>query len=323
MVSLVFYLDKDRLLVIDLHKRIKFEFLFSSEIVNNLRIKNLDGLKKALANFLTNNPLSPGTGVLLLSDNLVFQRIIPNDGNTKREVNKFLAEIPFESEHVRKKMIDSKIGTTIFATDCTFYDLIGKTLDQNFFTINAVVPLSAFKFDQIDIDSAESIIKEKTKIDQYNFLDNNQTASFKLRYFLIPLILPIIFLGGFFTVQSIKDKNIITISRTGPTITQSPSSIPTVSLTKATVKIIVLNGTGRAGSAGKFAEVLKEKGYQSVETGNADSYNYQNLSISFKESAVNFWNDLVGDLSQNYKLSSSSAFLEASTPEDIQIILGK
>ena len=52
------------------------------------------------------------------------------------------------------------------------------------------------------------------------------------------------------------------------------------------IKVEVLNGNGQAGSANKVASELKRKGFDVINTGNADSFDYKNTVIIYKDGNV-------------------------------------
>lgn len=75
-----------------------------------------------------------------------------------------------------------------------------------------------------------------------------------------------------------------TAATTTDTIIKTPQN-------KAEITVSILNGSGITGYAGKIANILKEGGYTSVTTGNADSFDYNDATIrysdGFKETAEN------------------------------------
>lgn len=66
------------------------------------------------------------------------------------------------------------------------------------------------------------------------------------------------------------------------TTTQTPEE-PQPALDKAQVTVQVLNGSGTAGLAGVYAQKLRDDGFSSVSTGNADKFTYQGVTIQFLE----------------------------------------
>lgn len=101
------------------------------------------------------------------------------------------------------------------------------------------------------------------------------------------------------------------------------SPVDSSGLDRSKLSVIVQNGSGTEGVAGKAAGILKEFGYNVSSTGNADNYNYQGVTIKVKKEKSEFLNLLKKDLSKSYKIASASSDLPSSSPSDALIIIGK
>src|SRR3990167_9003906 len=82
------------------------------------------------------------------------------------------------------------------------------------------------------------------------------------------------------------------------------------------------NGSGEAGVAGKAAGILKDLGYL-ASTGNADNFNYSNVTIQVKSTKSDYLALLKKDLSASYTIGSSSSDLSATSSADALVIIGK
>lgn len=105
----------------------------------------------------------------------------------------------------------------------------------------------------------------------------------------------------------------------------SPSPVATTSATrinKAEAKIRVLNGSGKAGMASVVKEFLESKGYKVTSIGNADSFDFAQTVIRFKQTFKNFQEALLVDLSDKYSVKVSGDALEATDSADIEVIAG-
>ena len=106
----------------------------------------------------------------------------------------------------------------------------------------------------------------------------------------------------------------------------APSPRPTSgAITSAhDLAIQVVNGSGTVGAAGEVQSFLKGKGYTNLDTGNADNFDYQGVSVKIKSSRNKFLGALQTDLKEKYTLSASgSGTLAESSAFDAQIIVGK
>jgi len=115
-----------------------------------------------------------------------------------------------------------------------------------------------------------------------------------------------------------------------PSITAAPTVTPiSNSVDKATgldrskLSIIVQNGSGAEGVAGKAETVLKNLGYDVVSTGNADNFNYTNVVIQVKAARSDYLGLLKTDLGLSYTIGSNSADLPDSFSTSALVIMGK
>ena len=157
-----------------------------------------------------------------------------------------------------------------------------------------------------------------------------------LRWILVGLVVLFclgIIGGGIFVYQkTLKNKKDKEAAVPTPTPFSTPSEItpteealpsPTPKISRADLKIKILNGTGVPGTAGEGAELLEKLGWQGIKTGNADNFNYQKTVIQIKESKKAYFDLLKGDLSSKYTLEEKPQPLSEDDKFDAVVILGK
>ena len=156
--------------------------------------------------------------------------------------------------------------------------------------------------------------------------DNYSQNKFKpLKFIIITIAIILIIAGLFFIVlpmlnkTSSPDKTPVSEEKTQPTSTPVPEPTPD----KETISIKVLNGSGTAGVASKLAEELEDLGYKDVETGNADDYNYEDITIQTKEDKEDYGDLVKNDLEDNYIVSIDSEALDEDDEFDVIVIFGK
>lgn len=109
-----------------------------------------------------------------------------------------------------------------------------------------------------------------------------------------------------------------------PTLKPSASSIDQASgLDRKDLSVTVQNGSGEAGVAGKAADVLRNLGYNVAGTGNADNFNYSDVTIQVKSPKKDFLALLKKDLSTNYTIGSATSDLSATSSSEALVIVGK
>jgi len=108
-------------------------------------------------------------------------------------------------------------------------------------------------------------------------------------------------------------------------ITPSPlpaTPTPTISTKKEEIKIKILNGSGIKGKAIELKDILKNKGYQEILTGNADNFDFENSEIQVKKSKIEIINLIKNDLKDTLEIVKQSDLDEKETA-DVIITFGK
>ena len=189
----------------------------------------------------------------------------------------------------------------------------------------------------------------QSPISQFNYSSETSKKPKKFVYFVIFFVIII----GFFLIKNIffgsnKQKEELTPTP-APTEFQFPTDTPTPSvspkkseeptpttaikainpvdsstgLDRSTLSIEIQNGSGEVGVAAKGAGVLKDFGYKISSTGNADNYDYTEVTIKVKSTKTNFLALLKKDLGFSYTVGSASADLDSSSTADALVIIGK
>lgn len=107
-----------------------------------------------------------------------------------------------------------------------------------------------------------------------------------------------------------------------PTPTPASSVDAATGLDRADLSVIVQNGSGTAGAAGEAAELLRDLGYNVVSTGNADNFDYEDVTIRVKSSEKDYLPLLNKDLSDEYSIGDTSSDLSATSSADAIVIIG-
>jgi hypothetical protein len=165
---------------------------------------------------------------------------------------------------------------------------------------------------------------------------------------IIFLIIAIILVGGYFffrksgkeesatvekvIIPTVKEKVTPTPEEETPTPEEeteeekpTASPIPTSGKIESAkdLNIQILNGSGEVGVAGKIKTYLSDKGYKNLYTGNADNYDFENVTINIKDSRKTYTQTIKDDLSSDYTINDNTGVLSSSSEYDVQIIIGK
>jgi hypothetical protein len=142
--------------------------------------------------------------------------------------------------------------------------------------------------------------------------------------FLLGLTLGAGLIGGIFYYKLKVEKVSSTPSTPTPVVTTTisePKETPKPEVKLSDLKVLILNGSGIKGEAGKVEELVKKTGFEKTETGNADSYNYQETVVFLKDNLDSSIYDKISESLSGYSLKKDT--LEESSAYDIKIIVGK
>ncbi|KKQ64519.1 MAG: Cell envelope-like protein function transcriptional attenuator common domain protein [Candidatus Daviesbacteria bacterium GW2011_GWA2_38_24] len=110
-------------------------------------------------------------------------------------------------------------------------------------------------------------------------------------------------------------KNIVTIT---PTVVPSTPT-PTPNFKKEEVKIKILNGSGVKGKATEIKEILKNKGYTEIITGNADNFDFKITEIQVKKDKKQLGEMIKNDL-KDYVSAPKISILDDKEASDLVLI---
>jgi len=109
-----------------------------------------------------------------------------------------------------------------------------------------------------------------------------------------------------------------------PTPTKTPSPTPTPSFKKENLKIKILNGAGIVGKAAELKNILDNKNYGEVLTGNADNFEFKQTIIQVKANRQEAAEWIKKDLEEVLpKTKIKIETLDEKTAADLILIIGK
>lgn len=320
----------------------KEEYLeFSSDTVKDTDIINPNQYEKLVQDFLVTNNLKRQKALLVLSEGIVFQKIIPftDIKMLEEEFANFVEMVPIESENLRKKYVKIDGNIYLFAINKWLIEKLIEILKKLNWDIMTVVPLTLFTDEDIlNVELIKKIISNKQLIKKADFLTDaspvisSSGINKKILIFLLILLLIIIFLSGALLIRNYfinKNKLAQSLSKTLPPLsTATDSANPKIAtqpatLSKGQLSVTVLNGTGIAGQATKVKNLLIELGLTKIETDNAEGANAEDTVVIFssgvpdslQEEVINLLKERFDNVSTQKNISSPSA--------DILITTGK
>lgn len=200
-------------------------------------------------------------------------------------------------------------------------DIKGK--DEDVLNLKPAFEIKAEEGDEAKVIASELLEEEKQKAE-------SKIKGFKAFIFII-LILAIAVIGTmiFFYQRKISQLRTESLASPAPTLAPTPTPKEVVQEEPKVVDILtysiqVLNGSGVAGRALEIEEILIDEGFETLETSNADSFDYQDITISTKSDvSEDFYSEIKALFEDEYLVNLSSNALSDDSQFDAVLIVGE
>ncbi len=266
--------------------------------IKNSEVTDKEKLKEAIVDFLAKTEIKKQKVILVLGDDVIFQKIIPF--TTREELlekdREFFINTNLDSQSLSKKTLKNGNEVYLIAANRQLYNCVIEAFDAVSWRINYAVPAFVFgiKNNKMEINDSALLLKNGSLIKNSNFLENESKEN-KTKYIIFGAVFLIIILLVFavFKLQIFKsflmgnnDSNINTVILPSsiPTVTADPSRTPTLILVnKKDLKIQILNGTGVPGQAKLVKNNLETLGYTNIFTGNVNNATNTATLVTFSQ----------------------------------------
>ena len=146
-----------------------------------------------------------------------------------------------------------------------------------------------------------------------------------MKIFIISFVVTVIVaaIGGFVLWNKRSSTPFVDLTPT-PTrpVVETPTAAPTqAQINKAELKVQVLNGSGTAGEAGRVESLLEADGFETIETGNADNYDYAETIIQLKASLPTEFFNQIENVLVPYEVEAGETLTDDSD-YDVVVIVG-
>ncbi|QQS38410.1 LytR C-terminal domain-containing protein [Candidatus Woesebacteria bacterium] len=160
---------------------------------------------------------------------------------------------------------------------------------------------------------------------------NDEPSGNKLKIFIVFVIVAIVLGvigGGLFYYQKNTPDAIdnTQVTPTPNTVIPSPTPLPNVTtkpLDLENISVSVLNGSGKAGEAGKAAKLLTDAGFQEATPDNADSSDFTITYVVVKKDAPDgLYKEISEVLGKTYQVELSDDILDDKSEFDAEVTIG-
>lgn len=326
---------------------------FPKDVAQNDEIFNQAKFEALLLDFLGKTIVKGQETIIVLSDEVLFQKIIPASKDESAQVQKFYEEVPLDPQKIVKKEIRQKDGLHLIVTNKSLFETIKNILAKLGHVTEMVIPATLLNLSQSQTLTGEDVGKilsgaEKAKDADFLTDDKAQTDNqtqdeqapkespenqnpFKNKMLMLLVVIFILLIGVLTAFYFVKKPHIpmkipfITQKKTVVSINAS-SPLPsknTVSqeseIDRSQIKVQVLNGTGKAGQALKVKEKLQNLNFSLIETANTPTQDFVKTEISFASSIPqSVRNEIQQELEKNFQ---EVQVLEDQTNQNYDIVI--
>ncbi|MEK7565899.1 MAG: LytR C-terminal domain-containing protein [Patescibacteria group bacterium] len=281
---------------------------FPEEVVANLEVIDNKRFGEILESFLI---IAKGFGkvVVALAPEVVFSKTFEGkyDSVMEGEIKKFLDGVPLLPEKIARKIVTEENGFSVWATNRELYAAVVSALVKNGLTVEAVTPTGTTN----------------------NFLIGKEELNWEPGGFNLKRLIMIMGIAVGVVAVALAVKGLLTRSSDDTpspvaTTIKEEQKIESVVFFKELkdIKVLVLNGTGAPGIAGRTAKILEKLGYMGVTTGNAKPQNETETKVTVTNAvSPETLSGLKGELEKVFEKIVVAATPSASV--DILIVTGK
>lgn len=317
-VKAVLYIT-DQAVAVQSDKGVLKTIVFPEGLSVEKKLRDREALEQLLRDELAPLSKKVPTVVIVLGPSVLFQTSVSKKDEIEAAREVLLGSLPFSKDVASEKTIATPRKTYLLATNRDYYATLQAAAEKVGINVQAVLPLSLFsdvpdgeKLSKPDIktilqkqslypagDFLTEFVRENKEISQEEPQEvpdadfspkepilYEKTLTWNTSRLLLILgflIILTILMGGLIYTQQmhqrrVSGEKVVTRERE---VTLTPTPTPVTEVAKSDLKVMVENGTGTPGQAGKVKDLLTESGYTSVETGNADTSDHTQTEVTF------------------------------------------
>lgn len=312
---------------------------FQTSAVRHLEVVSKDEVTKTLVDAFKSANLSRQNAIILLSDHIIFERLIPGDDPeiVKKALAKFYNDVPLDEAHIAKKIMPLKGSVLALAANRELYSLIIEVAREFEWKIKAVIPMTPFaklaENVQLTSDQVSQVLDSGQVFKETDFLSENslplqktekseeeRAEGDKSKAKIVLTISLVLFLLSFI-IGSLFFFNVLKVPNNLPWIKASPAPVLIREISK-------LPGEAQFESSSssqlQLASVSGEIKRQEVKIHvlNGSGLSGQASRLKKKLAEIGFENVLTGNI-ENLEASQSSIVYSKKLPQIIKAELGE
>ncbi|MBI5045048.1 MAG: LytR C-terminal domain-containing protein [Candidatus Levybacteria bacterium] len=359
-VKTVLYLT-DKNLFVQTEKSVIKSITFPPELLEENHVSDLEAFTAFLIKELTPLVKKISPAVVVLGSGILFQSFVTKKEEVTLAQDALKSTLPFPKEFASEKTISTPTKTYLLATHRLYLQALTQGCEEIGIELRAVLPLTLFSDEdyanELNESEVKTILTEKKLYAIGDFLEvvpvaptedvptkesgnapddalpaeSNTKGSYgkitawnvsRLLVVLGFLIVLTSLMGGLLYIQYRHLSSVpkVTEDSALPTSTPVPTKVEEVK--KSELTVIVMNGTGTAGQAGRVRDLLSAIDYENISTENADSNEYEKTEIVFSSKvSMDQQNEIKELLLKTFSTVTSK--VDSTATNDIQVITGE
>lgn len=304
-----------------------------------------DQLNQAVASFVSENQIQTQKVIFILAEELLYQKNLPlNDpGITDESYQIFIKRVSFEPNKISKLKVYQEDSLYLIATSKELYLSVKETLEKIGWVVENVLPVTVlgkeFTETGLTYEALEHLFKQIKFVNKYDFLKVDEEKAVKIsraikpvvaknrsghKYlkYIFPIVTILFFSVIFFLLflSSSKSNNGVKMQTVVdlPTLAPSPPPVSTLTpLSKEVIRIMILNGSGIGGQAGKLKSRLEGLGFRSIETGNIE----KKTGTSVVYFGSNFQAEMAGEIKKELEKTLGKMVEETTKSAELDVLV--
>lgn len=297
---------------------------FPKDIFDGSEIKDPEKFKELLITGIAKLGFTSQRAIVVLADGVFFQKRFEKEADREQQIDHFYQKVTVPTGKLARKVIETKTAVYALATNREVYEVITYIFEEQGWHIDGVVPLTLYTDGKeesvLSTEEIKHIIADKKRLQKGNFLDK-KTNNVKIPVIRIVTVLFLLVAFGsiayFITRNRSVKKEVVTPVVVAPTPTAKPEIT-----NKQDVTIIVKNGTGIAGQAGKAKDSLTALGFTHITTENADTKTAEDTVVTYNKNMGSSIKEEIKKALEKIFMSVVEKQTEGDSPT-IEIITGK
>lgn len=349
----VLYLT-DKNLLIQTERSLVKSIIFPQELLEDQHVVDLDAFTTFLIKELDPFVKKISPVIVILGSGILFQSFVTKKEEVTIAQDTLRSTLPFPQEYVSEKTISTPTKIYLLATHRLYMQALINACREIRIELQSVLPLTLFsdeeKIEKLKKPDVKAILSKKKLHAIGNFLeivpvtpvensrqiseeivDQSLTGSYRkvtawnvsrLLIILGFLIVLTVLMGGLLYVQYLHVSGLSKQVESTVVPTQIPTPTAIVGEDPANLKVVVMNGTGIAGQAGRVKDLLSEAGYTNVITENSETKDYQKTEIIFSSKVSEKQQSEIKELLLK-TFTAVTSKTDTKADKDIQITTGE